>query len=120
MHGEPVFHICREADWRAAVRDGVYEGSDEDRSDGFIHLSTRRQAPGSVAKHRPGEPGLILLTIDGAILGEALKWEPSRGGALFPHLYRALPVSAVIREDALPVGGDGRHVFPADFTPEDG
>lgn len=118
MHGEPVFHICRDADWRAALPDGVYEGSDQDRIDGFIHLSTHQQAPVSAAKHRAGEPGLVLLTVDGSVLGDALKWEPSRGGALFPHLYGPLPVSAVIREDALPVGDDGRHVFPSDFMSE--
>ena len=67
---------------------------------------------GSAAKHRAGQDGLVLLTVDGDVLGDALKWEPSRGGVLFPHLHGELPVSAVLRADPLPLGPDGRHVFP--------
>jgi len=115
MRGEPVYHICRADDWLAASRQGVYEGSSQDKADGFIHFSTRKQAPVSIAKHRPGEAGLVLLTVDGEALGEALKWEPSRGGALFPHLYGPLPVSAVIRIDELLLDGKGKHLFPSGF-----
>ena len=66
----------------------------------------------SAARHRAGQSDLVLLTVDPASLGEALKWEPSRAGQLFPHLYGPLPVTAVLRVDDLPLGDDGRHVFP--------
>ena len=66
----------------------------------------------SAARHRAGQAGLVLLTVEAAALGEALKWEPSRRGLFFPHLYGDLPLSAVSRVDDLPLGADGRHVFP--------
>ena len=70
------------------------------------------QVIGSVAKHRAGQDGLVILEIDAAALGDMLRWEPSRGGALFPHIHGALPVAAVLRNAELPLGADGRHVFP--------
>ena len=108
----PIYHMCRTEEWEAAQSAGNYPGSSQDLADGFIHFSTAEQAIGSAAKHRAGQDGLLLLTVDGDVLGEALKWEPSRGGALFPHLYGELPVSVVLRVDPLPIGPDGRHVFP--------
>ena len=107
-----VFHVCRREDWRAAERRGRYDGSPDDKRDGFIHFSAAHQVEESCAKHRAGQTGLVLLTVDPAALGPALRWEASRGGALFPHLYGALPVDAVIAVDDLPLGEDGRHVFP--------
>jgi uncharacterized protein (DUF952 family) len=112
MTGKRIFHICREDEWRAAEAAGVYRGSSQDRADGFIHFSGADQAVGSAAKHRAGQSGLVLLTVDADALGGALKWEASRGGALFPHLYGELSVAAVLRADPLPLGDDGRHVFP--------
>ena len=109
---QPIFHMCTRAEWQAAEAEGVYAGSSQDTADGFIHFSTRDQIAASAAKHRAGQPGLVLLTVDANALGEALKWEPSRAGLLFPHLYGALPVGAVLRVDDLPLGEDGRHVFP--------
>lgn len=113
MAGEAIYHICWRAEWAAAEAGGSYAGSSEDRADGFIHLSTASQVEASAAKHRAGQTGLVLLTVDPAPLGDALRWEASRGGALFPHLYGALPLGAVRRVVDLPLGPDGRHVFPS-------
>ncbi len=82
-----------------------------DRADGFIHFSTAEQAPVTAAKWFAGREDLILAAVDAEALGEDLRWEPSRGGALFPHLYAALPMSAVVWSRPLPLGPDGRHVF---------
>lgn len=112
MSGTPIFHICRAEEWAAAGRAGRYEGSSQDRADGFIHFSGPEQVRASAARHRAGQEGLVLLAVDPAALGAALKWEPSRGGALFPHLYGPLPLAAVLWTAALPLGPDGRHVFP--------
>lgn len=107
-----IYHVCREADWTAALEEGCYAGSEDDRRDGFIHFSTRDQLRSSVAKHRAGQSGLVLLEVDTAALGEALRWEPSRDGALFPHLYASLPTHAVRRRWPLPLDADGQHRFP--------
>ncbi len=107
-----IYHVCRKDEWAAAQAAGAYAGSSQDQEDGFIHFSGRDTLVESVAKHRAGQDGLVLLTADDQVLGEALKWEPSRGGLLFPHLYGELPVSAVIQADDLPLGPDGAHIFP--------
>ena len=112
MTGQAIFHICRAEEWAAAQAAGRYEGSSQDKADGFIHFSARDQVVESAAKHRAGQSGLVLLHVDPEKLGPALKWEPSRAGMLFPHLYGPLPLSAVLRVDDLPLGEDGRHVFP--------
>jgi len=105
--------MCRREEWAAAQLTGIYAGSSQDAADGFIHFSTAAQICESARRHRTGQAELILLTVDAAALGDALKWEPSRGGQLFPHLYGGLPVAAVRRVDELPLGADGLHVFPA-------
>jgi len=112
MSQAPIYHICRREEWEAATRSGSYPGSSQDHADGFIHFSGRDQVAESAARHRAGQSGLVLLTVDPGPLGEALKWEPSRAGLLFPHLYGTLPVTAVLRVDDLALGDDGRHVFP--------
>ncbi len=112
MHSRLIYNLCRQGDWQAALAEGVYRGSDDDRRDGFIHLSTAAQVAASAARHRAGVADLLLLTVEAALLGSALRWEASRGGQLFPHLYAPLPVAAVRRVDELPLGPDGRHVFP--------
>ncbi|HYE48985.1 MAG TPA: DUF952 domain-containing protein [Azospirillaceae bacterium] len=116
---DPIFHMCRAEEWQAAAAGGAYPGSSQDRADGFIHFSTGAQIVESAARHRAGQDGLLLLTVDPDRLGDALKWEPSRGGQLFPHLYGPLPVSAALRVDPLPLGPDGRHVFPAHVAAPD-
>lgn len=110
-HG-PIYHMCRREEWDAAEARGFYRGSSQDRADGFIHFSTAGQVEESAAKHRAGQDGLVLLVVETKSLGDVLKWEKSRGGALFPHLYGDLPASAVTAVHALPIGPDGRHVFP--------
>ena len=107
-----IYKICPAALWREAERQGVFRGSPVDRQDGFIHFSSAEQAPETAAKHFAGERDLVLLRVDAARLGNRLKWEPSRGGALFPHLYGGLEVAAVIRVDPLPLAADGHHKFP--------
>ncbi len=98
--------------WQEAQRSGVFHGSEVDLRDGYIHFSTAEQAVETAAKHFAGERDLVLLEIEADALGQALKWEPSRGGALFPHLYAPLDVKLARRADPLPLGDDGRHVFP--------
>lgn len=112
MERKLIYHICRREEWAAAEAAGRYDGSSQDHADGFIHFSAADQLAASAARHRAGQDGLVLLTVDAAVLGEALKWEPSRGGQLFPHLYGPLPRAAVRRVDDLPLGPDGRHRFP--------
>src|SRR5262249_57075746 len=82
--------------WRAAERAGVFRGSEVDRRDGFIHFSNAAQVVEAAEIHFAGQSGLLLLRIDSAKLGDRLKWEPSRGGALFPHLYGDLDLTAVM------------------------
>ena len=113
----PIYHMCRSEEWRAAEAEGVYNGSSQDAADGFIHFSTKAQVVTSAAKHRAGQTGLVLLSVDPALLGDALKWEQARGGDLFPHLHGPLPVSAVSAAGDLALGPDGRHVFPPGFPP---
>jgi uncharacterized protein (DUF952 family) len=110
-----IYHVCSAADWLAAKADGPYTGSADDARDGFIHFSDGNHLRGSVARHRPGQDGLVLLMVEPDLLGSALKWEASRGGVLFPHLYGPLPVSAVMAEYDLPLGSDGVHAFPPDI-----
>jgi uncharacterized protein (DUF952 family) len=107
-----VYKICPAALWREAERIGAFRGSPADLRDGFIHFSTAAQAAETAAKHFAGQRDLVLLRVDAAKLGGQLKWEPSRGGALFPHLYGRLDLAAVVRADPLPLDIDGRHKFP--------
>jgi uncharacterized protein (DUF952 family) len=107
-----IYHICRREEWAAAERLGAYPGSSQDRADGFIHFSAAAQVQASAAKHRAGQAGLVLLEVDAGKLGGALKWESSRGGHLFPHLYGALPLAAVLAVYDLPLAAGGGHVFP--------
>ncbi len=107
-----IFHICHGAAWRAAQADGRYHGSDDDRRDGFIHFSAAAHLGESAAKYHTGKPDLVLLVVDAERLGDALKWEPSRGGALFPHLYAPLPVDAVTAVHALTLDDNGIPIIP--------
>ena len=107
-----IYKICTAAEWREAEQAGVYRGSAVDRKDGFIHFSTAAQAPETAARHFAGQRDLVLIAIDAEALGDRLKWEPSRGGALFPHLYGELPLVAVRRVEPLRLDAAGKHVFP--------
>ena len=112
MSDETIYHVCRHAEWKAACAAGAYDGSSQDQADEFIHFSGAEQVVASAAKHRAGQVDLVLVAVDAAALGAALHWEASRGGAMFPHLYGPLPVAAVRWAKPLPLGADGRHVFP--------
>lgn len=112
----PIFHLCRAEEWAAAQTAGAYHGSSQDKADGFIHFSAADQVQASAAKHRAGQPGLVLLTVDPEALGAALRWEPSRGGALFPHLYGPLPLAAVLRTDPAPLDAAGIPTLPPHAT----
>ncbi len=110
-----VYTLVRGADWRTAEARGEYRGSADDARDGFLHFSTAAQLRASAAKHRRGEPDLWLVEADVARLGAALRFEPASGGSrpgLFPHLYGALPVSAVLSATRLTLRADGTHDFP--------
>jgi uncharacterized protein (DUF952 family) len=93
-----IYKILRPLEWTQAQADGVYSGSPDDLRDGFIHFSTAEQVKGTLERHFAGERDLVVLEIDSAVLGDELKWEASRGGALFPHLYGELPLTAVLRQ----------------------
>ena len=110
--GEPVYKICDEVAFREAKAKGRFEESADDLRDGFIHLSAAHQVAGTLATHFVGREGLVLLTIDADELGEALRWETSRGGDLFPHLYGPLHLDHVISIEPLRLGANGRHVLP--------
>ena len=107
-----IYKISPRALWREAERLGEFRGAPVDLADGFVHFSTAVQVVETAARHFAGQDDLVLAAIDAQALGEALRWEPSRGGDLFPHLYAALPLSAVKWTKDLPLGADGRHRLP--------
>jgi uncharacterized protein (DUF952 family) len=106
-----IYKICDAALWRAAEQAGAFRGAPVDLADGYIHFSTGPQVRETAARHFAGVADLVLVAIDADALGAALRYEPSRGGALFPHLYGALPMVAVLWVKPLPLGAGG-HVFP--------
>ena len=108
-----IYKILPASLWHDAQKTGAFAGSQVDLKDGYIHFSTAQQAAETAAKHFAGQHDLVLLHVDADIFGDALKWEPSRGGALFPHLYGKLDVKHVARVDPLPLDHDGRHIFPS-------
>jgi uncharacterized protein (DUF952 family) len=104
---EVAYKLVDRAGWDAARAAGAYAGSVVDRADGYIHMSTHAQLAATAAKHYAGQSALMLVTVDLAPLGEALKWEASRGGELFPHLYAPLPTEVARAERGLSVDGEG-------------
>jgi uncharacterized protein (DUF952 family) len=106
-----IFKIVASNEWRAAESAGAFAGAEVDCVDGYIHFSTAAQAPETAAKWFAGRGDLTLVAVDAEALGADLRWERSRGGALFPHLYAPLPTSAVRWSRPLPLGPDGRHEF---------
>ena len=111
-HPNIIYKICSSDEWEAAVRLGHFSGSPVDVSDGFIHFSTADQMKETAAKHFAGQADLVLVAVDTHQLGEHLKWEPSRGGDLFPHLYGKLQTTAAVNVQPLPLASDGTHQFP--------
>ena len=103
-----IYKICQQKEWLAAEQHREFRGSKDDALDGFIHLSTAAQLAGTLAKHFAGATNLLLVAVDAGALGQSLRWETSRGGDLFPHLYAALPLKAArwTRPIADEVNGD--------------
>jgi uncharacterized protein (DUF952 family) len=108
-----IYKIAPRSLWAEAAKTGVFAGAPVDLADGYIHFSTAEQARETAAKHFAGQSDLVLVTVEAERLGQDLKWEPSRGGALFPHLYRALRADEALRVDPLPLAPDGAHDFGA-------
>lgn len=110
-----IYKIFRAPEWQELADKGESPGAPVDIADGFVHFSTAEQARETAARHFAGETGLILAALDSDALGDALKWEQSRGGALFPHLYRSLRLSDVLWTKPLPLDG-AAHAFPPEMT----
>lgn len=110
-----IYKIFRDDEWRALEAAGETNGAPVDLADGYIHFSTATQAAETAAKHFAGAEGLWLLAFEAEALGEALIWEPSRGGALFPHLYRPLRLEEMTWVKPMPLV-EGRHQFPAEMV----
>jgi uncharacterized protein (DUF952 family) len=107
VNPDVIFKVLPAADWRAACLLGRYDGSDDDRRDGFIHFSTACQLAGTLVKYFRGRPDLVLVAFGTAAVGAGLKFEPSRGGDLFPHLYGPLPTALALWQRPLELGPDG-------------
>lgn len=113
--GMLIYKIFQAAEWQDLHTNGATQGAPIDITDGYVHFSTAAQAGETAAKHFAGAQGLMLLAVDADHLGADLKWEVSRGDALFPHLYRDLTLRDVTWAKALPLI-DGTHRFPDDMT----
>lgn len=116
----PVRHIYKLVDrdaWRAAEVSGVFAGAPVDTRDGYIHCSTAAQVAETARRHFAGVADLLIVAVDAGALGDTLRWEPSRGGALFPHIYGVLPMTAVRWTQPLPLAADGTHQLP--MLPDD-
>jgi uncharacterized protein (DUF952 family) len=109
---DPVYKVLSAAPFAEAECEGRFAGSPDDLRDGFIHLSAAHQLQGTLAKHFAGQAGLVLLALHAGRLGVDLKWEPSRGGELFPHLYAPLDLAAVLWSEPLRLEQDGSHILP--------
>lgn len=115
--GEPVYKICTAAALEQAKDAGRFDGSADDLRDGFIHLSRGDQVEGTLARHFAGQDDLVLLAFDAEALGGGLRWEMSRGGDLFPHLYAPLDLAHVLWVEALPLQQNGSHRVPGRVLP---
>jgi uncharacterized protein (DUF952 family) len=111
-----IYKIHPADDWTEAETTGSFTGAPIDLADGYIHFSTAAQVCETAAKHFRGRSGLLLIAVEPAALGSQLRWEPSRGGALFPHLYGFLPLGSVRWIQPLPVGEDGVPTIPRDLA----
>lgn len=106
-----IYKVATRAQWQAAEASGTFTGAPVDLADGYIHFSTAAQLAGTLAKHFAGQRDLLLIAVEAAALGAALRWEVSRGGDLFPHLYAPLPVAAAVRVSEIALGPDGAAVI---------
>ncbi len=110
-----IYKLLTTEQWATLMQDGVFAGSPDDARDGFIHFSAVDQVAGTLAKYFSDVDGVVLTEVDPAGCGEALRWEASRGGALFPHLYAPLAKAQVVRHWALVRGADGAYGLPDDL-----
>jgi len=111
-----IFKICPRAEWELAAKAGTYSGSAKDRADGFLHFSTAEQLAGTLARYYADANDLVLVAVNTNALGADLKFEPSRDGALFPHLYAALPASTIVWVEAIKRDAAGEFVLPDRLT----
>jgi uncharacterized protein (DUF952 family) len=111
-----IYKICHAAEWKTAEREGIYAGSAKDREDHFIHFSTAEQVMDTLERYYAGAGDLVLAAVDPKPLGPMLKYEPSRGGALFPHLYGTLPLTFVKWAKPIRRSADGAFLLPREFT----
>ena len=111
-----IYKIARIPEWERAVSDGVFTGSPDDRRDGFIHFSSAPQVRATCEKYFSTEERFYLVAVEVSRLGAALKWEPSRGGQEFPHLYGSLPLALVRSVTEIQRGPDGKHAFPPEIA----
>jgi len=107
-----IYKVVSAQEWSVATEQGKFLGAAIDLTDGYIHFSTAQQLRETVEKHFAGQSDLLLVSVDADSLGDDLKWEPSRGGALFPHLYAPLSIKSVVMSTEMPLGEDGRHIIP--------
>ncbi|WP_127144911.1 DUF952 domain-containing protein [Pelagibacterium montanilacus] len=112
---EPIYKIATRTEWDRARAHGALEGTAADRADGYIHFSTLAQLKPTLDKHYRGQSDLVLAVVDPGRLGTALRWEPARGGDLFPHLYAPMPMGAVIAERTIGADADGQFSLPEDM-----
>ncbi len=112
---EYIYKIATEAQWDDALEQGVFKGAPIDLSDGYIHFSTANQARETAAKHFHGQTNLKLVKVPTSVLGHALKWEVSRGGDLFPHLYAKLKTADAVSVHDLAEDETGGHIFPEEL-----
>ncbi|WP_062112544.1 DUF952 domain-containing protein [Aureimonas sp. AU40] len=108
----PIYKLTPRSAWLEAEAAGRFDGAPVDLADGYIHFSTGEQVRETAAKHFTNEDALLLVAVDPGALGDALRWEPSRGGALFPHLYAPLSLDAVLYVQDIPLSEGGTHLFP--------
>src|ERR1700690_1549070 len=108
-----VYKIMSAAELKQMQRDGVFRGSPADIADGYIHLSVGSQLAVTFDKHFSGVDGLMLAAVDLSQLGDAVRWEPSRGGQLFPHIYGGLPITVVVSVEPVEPSSDGAVKLPA-------
>ena len=112
---QEIYKVMTKKEWQDAKQNGVFKGSEVDVSDGFIHFSTAAQVQETVGKHFAGQQDLLLIRFGAEQFGDVLKWEISRGGDMFPHLYGDLPVEAANSVWQLPLKSDGQHQFPSQY-----
>ena len=108
-----IYKICPASIWKKATTRGNFEGWGIDLIDGYIHFSTAEQVAQTAARHFVGQRDLVLVTVDATHL--SITWEPARDGALFPHLYATLPMTAIIRVIPIPVDHNQQHAFPGEI-----